>query len=68
MSFSWFLNVVFFISCSWTVEFVETKRDERHGKNSIGSSMRIFVDIEEECIGLIGSSRETEGRYAEETG
>jgi hypothetical protein len=30
--------------------------------------MRIFVDIEEDCIGLIESSRETRGRDIEETG
>jgi hypothetical protein len=32
-----------------------------------GSLMRIIVNIEEDCIGLIEFARETEGKDAEET-
>jgi hypothetical protein len=68
MSFSLILECsIFYISCNWTIEFVETKRDGRHGKNSIGSLTGIFVDLED-FIGLIESSRETGGRDTEETG
>lgn len=39
------------------------KHNIKHGRNGIGNLMRIFVDAEDECLGLIGSFRETGEEY-----
>ena len=45
------------------VEFLQMKHNIKHGRNGIGNLMRIFVDAEDECLGLIGSFRETGEEY-----